>query len=220
MPDSSAFGVGHVVVVPSAFLFFFFLILIHHYNHDRCAWHHWSTQLILVTTRGAENKTFGVSYEWNLHVCTYIYIYIAFVAGIIFLWHYYHSSDGSYLLSASIPQSVSRFCYVLSISKNIKQWQVTAVILVMKDLSPLVISSVSYHYWVIIHGNLAGSVYNFDNLYQERGFSGISSLNSPTLVLIKSFKHAFNLLRYPGRYGGYFLKEATSYNNAITSICV
>lgn len=39
------------------------------------AWHHWSTQLILVTTRGAENKTFGVSYEWNLHVCTYIYIY-------------------------------------------------------------------------------------------------------------------------------------------------
>jgi len=51
----------------------------------------------------------------------------------------------------------------------------------------------------IIHGNLSGSFYNFDNLYQERGFSGISSLNSPTLVLIKSFKHALNFLRYPRR---------------------
>lgn len=218
MPDSSAFGVGRVAVVPSAFLFFFLLILIHHYNHDRCL-----TPLIH-TADSCHNARRREQNLWSVvrmkFACLYIYIYIAFVAGIIFLWHYYHSSDGSYLLSASIPQSVSRFCYVLSTSKNIKQWQVTAVILVMKDLSPLVISSVSYHYWVIIHGNLVGSVYNFDNLYQERGFSGISSLNSPTLVLIKSFKHAFNLLRYPGRYGGYFLKEATSYNNAITSICV
>lgn len=79
MPDSSAFGVGRVAVVPSAFLFFFLFILIHHYNHDRCL-----TPLIH-TADSCHNARRREQNLWSVvrmkFACLYIYIYIYSIRG-------------------------------------------------------------------------------------------------------------------------------------------
>ena len=85
---------------------------------------------------------------------------IALVAGIIFIFHY-RNSDGACLLSASTPHCIC-FQVLLCLIYHktyIKQCQVTAIIAVMKYMSPLVISPVSY-ILSNIYESLSGSFYN------------------------------------------------------------
>lgn len=140
---------------------------------------------------------------------------IALVAGIIFIFHY-RNSDGACLLSASNPHCIC-FQVLLCLIYHktyIKQCQVTAIIAVMKYMSPLVISPVSY-ILSNIYESLSGSFYNqLVNFIRKEDLAASISY-SPTLnSKVLKFKHVLNFLRAL-RHGGYLLKEWRSYNNVI-----